>query len=648
MKLLFSNPKLLNMKSFTIFLPVIIFFSLTFLSCSDEEIFNEFIAENTKEEEVDDTDSEDESPATDPEISPLGKISETPCDFTLSSLEANSTTSIDCLMDLNGETVNLASNVSLDFNGGEIVNGTLNFNGGVIDGKLLNHNLSIDGTVELKEETFSFYPERWGIVDGKTTDQKALSNKLNLRKAIDLVHELGGKIFEIGEIDFYVDVQIYLANPKFQAQESILLPSSDFHLKMSGNTHIRVQPNGAPAYNLMSVFEGNNIKITGGNLYGDRWEHDYSPVNDTEGRPRNSHAWGHIIKVQGGTNVLIENVYLANPIGDGFGVHGSSIRNADGTPGESVISKNVTMRNCTIEAARRNGMSILDGDGILIENCQILDTGLGPVEDGSTFGTGGTSPRYGVSFEAYRERTESGELLEYNRIENVTLRGNTFKNNHAGDVVLFTCSNITIEENFFDSRIGNIAANDIIIRNNTMKARIDEDGKPFNYALNLQSNISEWDGEFTYNYTISGNTIEGYGNAMILGGKDFKVFDNKFINNKNALGFENIDGGEFYGNEFTSDVDFSIAYFSRGATLTNVSVTNETINVDYRPINLRSIEARSNDPLTFTNCELISVDQKANFIENSSNISITNNILNTDITVNNSTNINISNNTDPD
>ncbi len=643
------------MKPYLLMLFAFFFF---LLSCSaDEELFAEALAENAAEQsanEEDENENSDEEEETEEsgDTGPVGPIDEleinsTPCEFSLDTLEADATLELDCQIDLQGAMVVLPRGITLIFNGGEIINGGLFMNDGKIDGRLLNHSLEVDGTSELIDKTFLFYPDRWNITMGETTDQKSLDNRDNLRMAMDQVHQLKGDVFEIGSMDAYFNVQIYLANPIYQAQESILLPPDNFHLKMSEDTYMKVQPNGSPAYNLMTVFEGTNVKISGGHLIGDRWEHDYSPVNDTEGRPRNSHGWGHILKIQGGKDILIDNVYIANSTGDGFGVHGSSIRNPDGSPGNSVISENVRMTNSVVENARRNGMSILDGNGIIIENTRIINTGQGDNNPEGVYNSNGTWPKYGISFEAYRERTETGELLEYNRIENVTLRGNTFTGNEAGDIVLYTCSNITIDDNFFDSKIGNIAANSVIISNNTFKARIESDGEPYNYALNLQSNISEWDGEFTYNYDIFGNTIEGYGNAMILGGKDYKVHDNYFVNNKNGLGFENIDGGEFYGNEFYSEVPYSIAYFSRGGDLINVSVRNEDIRVEYRPINLRNINATS-QPLLFETSEMISISEKANFIENSNNITITNNIINTDFTVNGSQNIVISNNQDPD
>lgn len=44
-------------------------------------------------------------------------------------------------------------------------------------------------------------------------------------------------------------------------------------------------------------------------------------------------------------------------------------------------------------------------------------------------------------------------LLEYERIENRVIRGNTFTENYTTDIVLFTCSFVTIEDNNFDGSI---------------------------------------------------------------------------------------------------------------------------------------------------------------------------------------------------
>lgn len=649
-----NTPKLLLFT--TLFL---LFTQTALISCSKDEAFIDLVGledpNATDSENIDNQDSNDEgngNPVSEDtqddtpsfDSSEGLKINSTPCGHGLEVLVANESFNISCQIDLNGGVVDLPNNVTLDFDGGEIINGTLNFHGGYISGNLLNHTLSIEGDTELIEDSFLFYPQRWDITQGETTDEKARINRDNLRRAMTLVKSLGVNSFEIDEMDAYFNVHIAISNPKMLAEESILIPEN-FTLKMSDKTHLRVQPNGSPGYTLMAIYKSSNIHIIGGNLYGDRWKHDYSPVNDIKGRPADSHDWGHVMSVSGGKNILIENITLSNSTGDCFGVHGANIRSADGVHGDiNNMSENVTLRNATIKEARRNGMSLLDGEDILIENCNIMDTGQGDNPPGVEYSSAGTLPKYGVSFEAYRERTSTGELLEYNRIEHVVLRGNTFHGNAQGDVVLFTCSNVTLEGNHFDSRVANIASNTITIVDNTFQARKNEDNTPYNYAILLQSKTNEWDGELNYNYNIFNNTIKGYGNAMILAGKDYTISGNTLIDNKNNIGIGDLDGAEFSGNKISSNIEYATGYFTRGSIPKNVSIQNEEINISYRAINLRQVEATSSDPLIFKNCKFINNGGKNNFIENCNNITITNNIINTDFDIYSSNNIIITNN----
>ncbi len=569
------------------------------------------------------------------------------CGFSLENVKPNSIIKINCMMDLQGKVINLPKGITLLYEGGNIINGTLHFsNDGVINGNLLNSTITITGIKpQLEKNVFHFYPDRWGLIEGRVSDEVAKKNKEIINTSIKNAKEMGATTFEIGKMNAYFDVRSFLDNSKYSIERSIWLPS-DFTLKMSDETHLRVQPNEAHSYVLVGIYKGENINVIGGNLYGDRWEHDYSPVNDIKDRPRNTHEWGHVFQIAGGKNVIVDGVTISNASGDGFGVHGSAIRNENGLPGSNeVVSQNVVLRNSTVTKSRRNGLSLLDGDGITIENCFITDTGQGKKPQGVEYSSAGTWPKYGISFEAWRVRVD-GKLKEYNKIENVTLKGNTFTGNTAGDVVLYTCSKITIEDNFFDSRVGNVAAFDIIIKNNHFKARIEEDGKPYNYGININSKIIEGK-ELNYNYSIHNNKIEGYGNAMILSGKDFKVYDNEFLNNANAVGIGSIDNGEFYQNKIESNLSISFGYFTRGGTHKNVNIHDEIIKLNYRPINLRKVKADTNAPLTFTNCEMISLDNKDNFIENCENISITNNMINTGFIINNSQNVNIENNTTP-
>ncbi len=619
-----------NSQTKTLLFHLFAIIALCYTSCSSEN-FEEITPEVTEKP----TPEEPENNATDP------------CSFVISEITAGSTKTIDCILDLKGETFTLPTDVKLDFDGGDIINGTLIFTGenSTIDGRLLSSKLEIEGSVKLKDPSFNFYAVRWNIIEGKTSTENALNNKNNINKAIKLVHKLGGKIFNINQIDAYFDVvEVFEdVNEEVQSSKAILIPSN-FDFRMTDKTHLRVQPNNSPAYNLMSIYKGENIKISGGNLYGDRWEHDYSPVNDIRGNNRDTHDWGHVMVVSGGVNILIENIYLADGSGDSFIVNASRIRNTDGTPGNAIISKNVTIRNSVITTARRNNISLTDGDGILIENNQITDAALGDAIPGK-YTSAGVAPRYGVDLEAWRVRTQNGELLEYERIENVTFRGNTFKNNFAGDIDLYTCSNVIIENNFFDGWIANIASHDITIRNNNMKARIGADGKPFPNAILLTSERKKPDGtNFNYNYTIHDNTIEGYSNGMILAGDSYTVYNNTLLGFKFGIGIGSMKNSTFTENKLDTDVANSVGYYSRGATIDNVVLTNESAVVTRHAMQFSKIEASpttTDRHLKFVGGDFFSKGENTSTINESKNIEIRGTNFNTEIDIINSENINI-------
>lgn len=557
----------------------------------------------------------------------------------LTSSRANCTWPVTRNINLGGKTLRLPARARLEFNGGSIRNGTLIFNGGLIDGRLLSSSLELQGNAQLISTQFEFDTSKWAITEGRTSSANAQTNLQNLNKAIMLVHRLGAKIFILDKIDAYFDVGVFQVNAVIQALNSILIPS-DFDFRMTNRTYLRVQPNNAPAYHLMSVLRGKNIRISGGHLLGDRWEHDYSAVLDINGRPRNTHDWGHVLKVTGGTNVLIEDIHLEAASGDAFGVNADTIRNTDGTPGTAIISSNVTIRNSVLTTSRRNNISITDCNGVLIENNQITDAALGDAIPGE-YSSAGVAPRYGIDLEAYRERASSGELLEYEKIENVTIRGNTFTNNFFGDIDLFTASDIIIENNFLDGWIANVASHNVTIRNNTMRARL-KNGEPFPNAILLKSKKTPQGTEFNYNYKIYGNTISGYRNAMILAGESYTVYDNTLTNFKNGMGIGGLVNSTLRDNQLSSTVINSIGYYSRGAETDNLTINDEMVSVTRHAIQFSKLKA----PLASTGRQLringgsfISKTNKVNTISKSNNIQITGTTFNTDVEITESSNI---------
>jgi hypothetical protein len=621
-----------------------LFLLLSFLSCNNEELFLE-----PENEVIEDVIDETDEPQYEDNTANTVDTS-LPCEFTLNTIDANSTVIINCELDLEGNTLTLPANINIQFEGGAINNGTLVFSGGTIDGDLLNISLGIDGDVNLKTNSFTFYPEKWNIVEGKTTKEISLNNRENINKAIELVDQLGADIFEIGKLDAYFNVEANKLNREYHRDRSIRIPS-DFHLKMSDDTFLRVQPTHFPSYSLITTYVKDNVIISGGNLFGDRWGHDYSPITDIVGVARDTHGYGFLIYVIGTHNITIENVTIKDAIGDGIIVHSKTIRQPDGTlSSTNRTSEDVVIKKCTFDENRRNGIAVIDANGVLIDNCDLLNTGSGEqAYDGSgneISSTSGTAPRYGIDLEALRYINDDGTMNEINKIENVVIRNSRFKGNAAGDVVVYTVNNVIIENNYFDKWVANFAANDIVIRNNIFKARSSD----ISFAINVQSFIRN-DIEFNYNYSVYGNKITGYEDGIKLAGKNHNIYDNEINDCKIGIQL----GSDFKdttisGNIIKSSLPNSFGYknFPGAKNMSGIKISNEFIDVVNRPTSL----IRMNNESTSTNTE-VSFDgctfntKNNNFyihVDTSKNIEFKNNTSNTDFEIIDSDNIILTNN----
>jgi len=553
---------------------------------------------------------------------------------------------ISCIVDLKGNTVDLPANTILNFDKGDIINGTLNFtSGGQIDGRLLNLSLKIKGDTKLIDNKFIFFASRWSIVEGEKikNDKKiALQNRKNINEAISTVKRLGGKVFEVNKIDAYFNVEANKVNRQYQQDRSIRIPS-DFHFKMSNKTNLRVQPTKFPAYSLITTFVKDNVIISGGNLIGDRWDHDYSPIIDISGTNRDEHGFGNLIWVIGSHFVTIDGVNAKESIGEGIIVHSETIRNPNGTLKTGTrTSENVVIKKCIITACRRNNIAVIDAKGVVIDDCDILDTGKGEQAfDGAgnkIFSSSGTAPRYGIDLEALRFVNDDGTINEINKIDDVVIKNSRFKGNAAGDIDVYTVTNVIIENNFFDKWVANFAANDITIRNNTFVSRDPE----ITFGINIQSFIRN-DIEFNYNYTITGNTITGYRDGVKLSGYNQKLSNNTIINCVTGLQIGSLADSEISENKYISNlpVSYGINPFPN-SVVENVTILGDSINVTNRPINFRGLNNKSTKntvQVTLDRCNFKSSKNFPLYLKDSKNISIKNSSLNTKIETINSVNI---------
>ena len=145
----------------------------------------------------------------------------------------------------------------------------------------------------------------------------------------------------------------------------------------------------------------------------------------------------HLVTVNGAKDWMIENVRFEGFRGDGLYIGSGDI---GGTERHNV---NIKVNNCTFDGVNndnRQGISVIDVDGLTVENCDFLNT------------TRSTMPG-AIDMEP--------DVAAYHVIRNVTIRGNRFRNigGNVGVISLFLASstipapsNIIIEGNqFFNS-----------------------------------------------------------------------------------------------------------------------------------------------------------------------------------------------------
>lgn len=492
---------------------------------------------------------------------PIPDEENTPQDFDFKTTQANDTLNIAYSHDLGGQTINVASNVVFNHNGGEIVNGTLVFQEGKIDGKLLNHKLKIKGKPALAGTTFKFEKSKWNIVEGEVSDEVALTNKETLQNVINDAKSLGAEVFQIDDLDAYFKISSD-RNLITGRDDAIKIPS-DFTLEMTENTHLRVQANRYARYQLLSILGVSNVTITGGNLHGDRDYHDYTPIT-VNGNTFTAHEWGHLISIETGINVKIDNVHLSHAAGDGVDIH--SLKFAFDP--DYVGSNNITVTDCVFDSNRRNNLSVTDGFNIIIENNTFLNAGV------DTQLSHGVEPGCSVDVEAVRTRNASGELVFYQLAKDITIRNNTESGSKVGAFTVAIGMNVLIENNTVEGSIGFTFGSGVKIKGNKIT-------KPRSAAISGGKPVYS---DTVYGNEISGNIISNASLGIVLYNQDVKVFDNEIKNCKTGISVKNLKDAEIYNNTIESNISTSYGIYAHISTADNVAIRNNNINIPYKPI----------------------------------------------------------------
>ncbi|MCH7333997.1 right-handed parallel beta-helix repeat-containing protein [Acinetobacter modestus] len=191
--------------------------------------------------------------------------------------------------------------------------------------------------------------------------------------------EHNGKIF-LPEGDFYIDVSKSI---KFKSNMSFI---------MQPKTRIYVKKNGLQSYKVFSLSSLNNVNIIGGQVVGDNGNH-LKPDGE----------WGMGIDIRNSENIYIGDINISKMWGDGIYI---------GEDSKSVKrNKNIKLNNINLNENRRQGITIISGNKIFLENIIISNTK-------------GVLPSAGVDIEP----NDKNNILKEIYIKNIT----TLNNDGAG------------------------------------------------------------------------------------------------------------------------------------------------------------------------------------------------------------------------
>jgi hypothetical protein len=208
--------------------------------------------------------------------------------------------------------------------------------------------------------------------DGKADDTAAI------QAAIDQVGGTKGTVF--------VPDGIYMVDA---AGKDRLKLKSDMTLKLADGATLKAMPTDAEKYALLTISDAANVWVTGGTLEGERDRH--------EGK---SGEWGFGIRIgKDAAHITISGLTSRKMWGDGFYVQDA---------------EDVRFCAVTADANRRQGLSIIQADGVLVLNSIFKNTR-------------GTRPGAGIDFEPDRESQE---------ITNVRIVGSKFIDNAGAGILV--------------------------------------------------------------------------------------------------------------------------------------------------------------------------------------------------------------------
>ncbi len=319
---------------------------------------------------------------------------------------------------------------------------------------------------------------------------------------------------------------------------------SNVTIYLSSRAVLKAITNSSDSYEILRIVYSNNITINGGTLLGDKDTHTSSSGED-----------GTCLTVIGSQYVILDGVTFRKGHGDGIYVQKS---------GSGVRTQHLIARNIIVDGNYRQGIAIVDGDDILIENSTIKNSGGLP-------GGGG-----GIDMEPNANETVNNIRIIGNSIANQASTGIAGGGRYLSGAVT---TNVIVTGNtvsgnaiygiyFNDNSDGTIIASNSILNNAVAGIGL---GSPSPNSKVLNNIITGTVGTGIY--------IEDSKNSVITG---------NFVSNNTGYGIDGINRGtgvSFKGNYVWSNGKSSVpSSLDTGApdssSIILVSVSPSAISVD--------------------------------------------------------------------
>lgn len=357
---------------------------------------------------------------------------------------------------------------------------------------------------------------------------------------------------------------------------------SNVEFYIEPDTVLEAKAGAFPYYKqaFVNILDQSNVSIIGGDSETSIIRMRIEEYTDGE--------WRSCVYVGGVTNMIIRNLTLAKSGGDGITVSDIDLISARATG----PNKNVIIENCICEGNARNGISIISGTEVIVNNCKITNTGKYNPK-----GLAGSGPWAGIDVETERRKV----------VDNITL-ANVYIDNSARNGI--TCNvakqpSTTYRLNIFNCRLSNLKTGFMMMHKKPAVESI----------INVENcivNTSTYNGMSFREWGTNGHTsikdcmfINAYGNGS---GAIFNLYGNPKLDNSAAeydlgnISFENVYNVKCMDNQLLSlkggteefkikDVTGEIYFDNEEPLLLNETPQHcENLNVKFLPMEKTVLE----------------------------------------------------------